>query len=84
MSSYRECRKKPDNFSIIGLFGNFSIDIIRFPGNFSIDPIDNILVILAEKSYLIFRVIQDGCNPSSAQAKQPMVLTLNRHWRQYQ
>ncbi|VFN05884.1 MAG: Tetratricopeptide repeat-containing protein [Candidatus Kentron sp. G] len=25
-----------------------------------------------------------GCNPSSAQAKQPMVLTLNRHWRQYQ
>ncbi|VFN03184.1 MAG: hypothetical protein BECKG1743E_GA0114224_105891, partial [Candidatus Kentron sp. G] len=27
---------------------------------------------------------KEGCNPSSAQAKQPMVLTLNRHWRQYQ
>ncbi|VFN00963.1 MAG: hypothetical protein BECKG1743E_GA0114224_103671, partial [Candidatus Kentron sp. G] len=36
---------------------------------------------------LLPRVINsslDGCNPSSAQAKQPMVLTLNRHWRQYQ
>ncbi|VFM98897.1 MAG: hypothetical protein BECKG1743E_GA0114224_102161, partial [Candidatus Kentron sp. G] len=28
--------------------------------------------------------LESGCNPSSAQAKQPMVLTLNRHWRQYQ
>ncbi|VFM97993.1 MAG: Putative transposase of IS4/5 family (DUF4096), partial [Candidatus Kentron sp. G] len=29
-------------------------------------------------------ILRSGCNPSSAQAKQPMVLTLNRHWRQYQ
>ncbi|VFN06981.1 MAG: hypothetical protein BECKG1743D_GA0114223_109502, partial [Candidatus Kentron sp. G] len=44
-------------------------------------------VIFISKNFLciLSKIIPvGGGNPSSAQAKQPMVLTLNRHWRQYQ